>query len=215
MFFYILLVLLIIIAFFDLYWILRLVCTRILSHLRPSIKLEEEGVTYNICWTTDIDYFAHMNNGKYFREMDFGRFDFYFRTGCSAYIEAQKGMYVVQHGANIRYRRSIDLFVPFKLVTKLVFWDEKSLYFEQKFVSLHDNFIRAIAICKNTVVGGSVKEMMASLGHYDPPTCPEEVVLWLKSQELSSTKLRVVGKDTFPRDKEMSSECSNKDVKSD
>ena len=56
---------------------------------------------------------------------------------------------------------------------------------------------------------------MASLGHYDPPTCPEEVVLWLKSQELSSTKLRVIGKDNFLRDKEMSSECSNKDVKSD
>ena len=28
-----------------------------------------------------------MNNGKYFREMDFGRFDFYFRTGFSNYIE--------------------------------------------------------------------------------------------------------------------------------
>ena len=150
-----------------------------------------------------------MNNGKYFREMDFGRFDFYFRTCCSAYIEGIQGMYVVQHGASIRYRKSINMLVPFKLVTRLVFWDEKSLYFEQKFVSLHDGFIRAIALCKNTVVGGSVKvrvltiklqnvivfikDMMACLGHHAPPPCPEEVVLWLRSQEVSSTRLRMEG----------------------
>jgi len=193
MLFYILFLLLLIIAVFDLYWILRLVITRIQAHILPAIRLDQDSVIYNLCWTTDIDFMAHMNNGKYFREMDFGRFDYYFRTGCSAYIEGQKGMYVVQHGASIRYRRSINLLVPFKLVTRLVFWDEKSLFFEQKFISLHDGFIRAIALCKNTVVGGSVKEMLASLGHHIPPSCPEEVVLWLRSQEVSSARLRMEG----------------------
>ena len=55
--------------------------------LRYIFRHDEESVTYNICWTTDIDYFFHMNNGKYFREMDFGRFDFYFRTGFDKYIQ--------------------------------------------------------------------------------------------------------------------------------
>ena len=35
----------------------------------------------SICWTTDIDYFLHMNNAKYLKELDFARFDYYFRTG--------------------------------------------------------------------------------------------------------------------------------------
>ena len=39
----------------------------------PSISIEEVGVTYSLCWTTDLDYFFHMNNGKYFKEMDFAR----------------------------------------------------------------------------------------------------------------------------------------------
>ena len=39
----------------------------------PSISIAEVGVTYSLCWTTDLDYFFHMNNGKYFREMDFAR----------------------------------------------------------------------------------------------------------------------------------------------
>merc|ERR1712226_1010693 len=85
---------------------------------------------------------------------------------------------------------SINLFVPFKLVTKLVYWDERSLYFEQKFVSLNDGFVRAIALCKNTVVGGSVREMMASVGVSSQPSMPKEVSLWLDSQEVSSAILR-------------------------
>jgi len=187
---YLILVLLVVIAFFDLYWILRLVITRIASKLRPSISVNETAVTHSLCWTTDIDYFFHMNNGKYFREMDFGRFDFYFRSGCSAFIEKTPGMYVVQHGASIRYRRSINFLVPFKLETKLVFWDDRSLFFEQRFVSLHDGFVRAVALCRNTVVGGSVSEMMASLGINVPPPCPQDVTIWLSSQEVSSAKLR-------------------------
>ena len=33
--------------------------------------------------------------------------------------------------------------------------------------------------------------MMAYLGNHTPPVCPEEVVLWLRSQEVSSTRLRM------------------------
>jgi len=187
---YLLLFVLLVIAFFDIYWIIRLAVTRLLSKVLPSISIAEVGVTYSLCWTTDLDYFFHMNNGKYFREMDFARFDFYFRTGCSAYIEARPKMFVVQHGASIRYRRSIDAFVPFKVVTRLIFWDERSLYFEQSFVSLHDGFVRAVAICKNTVVGGSVVEMLASVGAKSAPAMPKEVELWLASQEITSSRLR-------------------------
>jgi len=190
MYIYLLLFVLLVIAFFDIYWIIRLAVTRLLSKVLPSISIEEVGVTYSLCWTTDLDYFFHMNNGKYFKEMDFARFDFYFRTGCSAYIEARPKMFVVQHGASIRYRRSIDAFVPFKVVTRLIFWDERSLYFEQSFVSLHDGFVRAVAICKNTVVGGSVVEMLASVGAKSAPAMPKEVELWLASQEITSSRLR-------------------------
>jgi len=183
---------LIIIACFDLYWILRLIVAKILSKFRTKLRPDEASVIYNICWTTDIDYFLHMNNGKYFREMDFGRFDFYFRTGFNQYIVSQKKMYFVQHGASIRYRRSIDFLVPFKLETRLVWWDERSLYFEQKFISLHDGFVRAIALCKNTAVGGTIQEMLSSLRlPVTPPSPPPEIELWIKSQEISSSRLRL------------------------
>ena len=34
---------------------------------------------------------------------------------------------------------------------------------------------------------------MSSLGHHIPPPCPEEIVLWLRSQEISSNRLRIEG----------------------
>ena len=35
--------------------------------------------------------------------------------------------------------------------------------------------------------------MIASLGTHIPPPCPEEVELWLRSQEVSSNRLRMQG----------------------
>ena len=67
-------------------------------------SFDDAAVIYGICWTTDLDYFMHMNNGKYFREMDFGRFDWCFRSGVTQYIASKPGMYAVQHGSCIRYQ---------------------------------------------------------------------------------------------------------------
>ena len=179
------------IALVDVYWVLRLAWTRLICFWLPRVPLLGEGATMvSICWTTDLDIFLHMNNGKYFKEMDFGRFDFYFRSGLTEHIQARPSWYVVQHAASIKYRRPLNFLVPFKLVTRLRYWDERSLYFEQKFVSLHDGFVRAIATSKNTVVGANVKTMMTDLGYPEVPECPPDIKLWLESQEVTSSSLR-------------------------
>ena len=99
--------------------------------------------------------------------------------------------------AIFEYRRPLNFLVPFKLVTRLRYWDERSLYFEQKFVSLHDGFVRAIATSKNTVVGGNVLTMMSDLGCTDIPTCPADIGLWLESQEVTSASLRPAGENSI------------------
>ena len=40
---------------------------------RSSILVTDTAIVPGICWTTDIDYFGHMNNGRYFRDLDFAR----------------------------------------------------------------------------------------------------------------------------------------------
>ena len=50
--------------------------------------LFQDSIIHSICSTHDIDFFCHMNNAKYFKELDFARFDFYFRSELSDYVEA-------------------------------------------------------------------------------------------------------------------------------
>ena len=71
-------------ASFDVFWFLRFLCSSAAALFRRrDDSLSADSSVLGICWTTDIDYFLHMNNGRYLREMDFGRFNFYFRTGSS------------------------------------------------------------------------------------------------------------------------------------
>ena len=55
--------------------------SRLAARFRKPLDVTGEAVIKSICWTTDIDYFLHMNNAKYLKELDFARFDYYFRTG--------------------------------------------------------------------------------------------------------------------------------------
>ena len=46
----------------------------ILKYFRKkSVTVTDTTVVPGICWTTDVDHFGHMNNGKYFRDLDFAR----------------------------------------------------------------------------------------------------------------------------------------------
>eukprot|EP00096_Caligus_rogercresseyi_P011538 TRINITY_DN4551_c0_g1_i2.p2 TRINITY_DN4551_c0_g1~~TRINITY_DN4551_c0_g1_i2.p2 ORF type:complete len:150 (+),score=33.66 TRINITY_DN4551_c0_g1_i2:776-1225(+) len=135
-----------------------------------------------------------MNNSRYLREFDFGRFDFYYRTGLLKHAHAQKGVYIVQHAASIRYRRSVNFLVPYKIVTRLVHFDTRSWYFEQKIVTIPDEFVRAVAYCKNTAVNFDVEAYMKKAYGMTPPSpIPEDLELWIKSNEMSSNKLRLQG----------------------
>ena len=43
------------------------------SFRKKSVTVTDTTIVPGICWTTDIDHFGHMNNGKYFRDLDFAR----------------------------------------------------------------------------------------------------------------------------------------------
>jgi len=184
-----------VIATFDVYWFLRLAYTRLVSYIRHPIAITDDSVVYSICSTTDIDFFCHMNNAKYFKELDFARFDFYFRSGLSDYIEARREIYVVQHAAMIRYRRPLNFLTPFIVKTKMVYYDQRSLYFEQSFISKPDNFIRAVALCKNTLVNCNVMAMMKELYNLDQDflECPPDLAKFIEANDISSNKLKMKG----------------------
>lgn len=120
------------------------------------------------------------------------RFDFYFRSGLAKYFRSHADIYVVQSAAMIRYRRSLGFLMPFRLHTRLVWFDDRALYFEQRFISTHDNFVRAIGLCKNTAVNCNVPEVMRDhFGHERPLRCPEWLRAFLEANECGSQQLKL------------------------
>lgn len=132
-----------------------------------------------LCTTQDVDIFIrHMNNARYLRELDFARFHFYGLTGLYEGVRKHKGG-AVQGASSVRYRKTIPIFSPYKIETKLVWWDEKAIYLEQQFVTLSDGFVRAIAMSKQCITNCNVVELLKGFEGGDKiPEAPEELQLW-------------------------------------
>lgn len=71
-----------------------------------------------------------------------------------------------------------------------MWWDEKAIYIEQKFVTF-DGFVRAAALSKQCLTNVNVVELMKEFEGGDKiPAQPLELKQWLESLETSSQKLR-------------------------
>ncbi|XP_046674955.1 protein THEM6 [Homalodisca vitripennis] len=178
--------------------------TEIETPSRPEYKPCVEQSVYpsnvaGVCLSTDVDTLLyHMNNARYLRELDFARVDFYERTGLYRTIRGKKGA-VVQGACTIRYRRFVRPFTCYKITSKIVYWDHNSIYMEHRFITPKDEFVRAIALCRQRVINVSAEDVMQDLltgKAQDPerglgkPECPLEVLRWNESNEISSANLR-------------------------
>ncbi|XP_072745670.1 protein THEM6 [Anoplolepis gracilipes] len=179
---------------FDVNYFVRIIATVLWGRVfEKKKKLLDTTTIYGICFTQDIDLvFKHMNNARYLRELDFARFHFYDKCGIYAAILKRRGG-AVQGASTIRYRRAIPIFMPYKITTKIIYWEDKHFYLEQQFVSLTDNFIRAVVLSRQTVTGLKVP-VTDIIAEVEPetrrPEPTKELQLWLESMEESSKNLR-------------------------
>ncbi|CAG9765554.1 unnamed protein product [Ceutorhynchus assimilis] len=192
-------ILLLFYVFFDVNYFIRIAATILWGRVFDKTKnVDEQTEIYGICTTQDVDiFFKHMNNARFVRDLDFARFHFYDKTGIYAEIVKAKG-HVLQTASNIRYRRTIPLMRSYKITTKIVFWDEKTLFIEHQFITLADNFISAVVLSKQSTIGLDVPKIMSKLNGKDVsyrPTPPPELEDWLKSNEKSSKRLRMKKSD--------------------
>lgn len=73
---------------------------------------------------------------------------------------------------------------------QLVWWDEKAIYLEQRFVTLSDNFVRAIAMSKQCITNCNVVEIMKKFeGGETVPTPPEELKMWYVTSDLEYSNI--------------------------
>lgn len=168
--------------------------------------------TWGLCWFSDLDLMFHMNNARYLRECDFARYKFLISCGLGPALR-RTGYTMVLGASTIRYRRSIGLFDRFTIATKVLSWDDKSLYIEHTFHRSKDDFVCAIVMVKQSIVNGSIdclfKAALTPLSGWskqqqqvddevvakdikevlDSPAFPEELSKWIECNNISSQKL--------------------------
>ena len=148
--------------------------------------LDESRVPFRVL-PTDCDINFHMNNGRYLSLMDLGRVHLMRQVRLIRPILANRWRPVLA-GAEINFIRPLAPLQKFDLVTRIVTWDQKYFYLEQRFESR--GILCAHAFVKGLFLGrrGSVSnaKVMAAAGfEVEPPPLPDELRIWA---ELGSIK---------------------------
>jgi acyl-CoA thioesterase FadM len=122
---------------------LRVIYQLMSWRFRTKININDVAKRRFRVWPTDLDIYAHMNNGVFLTIMDLGRYDHGKRTGI--WNKWNKiGWYPVVVAENITFRKSLQLWQTFDLESKVIGWTDEAFYFEQRFVVGEEIYARAV-----------------------------------------------------------------------
>jgi acyl-CoA thioesterase FadM len=152
------------------------------SRLHP---LEDSVVGFRV-WPNDLDVHLHMNNGRYLTLMDLGRLDLVVRLGVLGTLRRRKWNPVVG-SLPIRYRRSLLPFQSYGIRTRLLCWDDRWFFLEQRFERRGE--VVAVALVKGLFLGpeGRVptQAVVDASGHgAGSPPVPDAVAAWQEAERV-------------------------------
>ncbi|HEY4485325.1 MAG TPA: thioesterase family protein [Nitrospiria bacterium] len=154
---------------------------------KPLGPLEESVITLRV-WPNDLDVNGHMNNGRYLTLMDLGRLDLMFRNGLGGLMVRGRWAPIVGT-AMIRFRRSLNPLDRFTLRTRLLAWDDKWFFLEQRFDRNGDSVALGWikGLFRNRDGNIPPPEILRRLGYTTAsPEMPEAVRAWFQSESKMS-----------------------------
>ncbi|PJJ65206.1 acyl-CoA thioesterase FadM [Compostimonas suwonensis] len=140
---------------------------------------------------TDQDIFRHMNNGVYLSILDIGRFDMLRRNGTWAIFQ-KRGWYPVVVSETISFRKSLTLWQRFTVESRILGFDDKAVYVEQRCVRNGEIYAQAYIRGRFLKRSGGVVTLEELLGAVGPVpasvTVPEWLLQWGKDAALPPTR---------------------------
>ena len=140
----------------------------------------------------DLDALFHVNNGVYLTLMDLGRTDLLLRSGVFSKVR-NNGWYPVLAAETIRFKRSLTLWQRFTIRTKVVGWDERSIYLEQQFIAKGKLVAKAVVDARFLAKKGGVvppSELLQFLEiKTESPALEPWVAIWISSIREMSMEL--------------------------
>lgn len=140
---------------------------------------------------TDIDIAMHLNNGMYFSLLDLGRFDLMVRSGFWDLMK-KKGWGPVVGNETISFRKSLQLNQKYSIESRIIGFDERAIYFEQRMVADGEIYANAFIAARLVSKKGPVsnEEIFEAAGVTPPQdmVLPEWISEWRTNVALPSTR---------------------------
>ena len=164
----------------------RLIRIVFAAFLRPRLDMLDTSELTMRVWLNDLDLNLHMNNGRYFTVMDLGRIDLMIRTGVARWMWRQKWTPVVG-SETMRFRRALKPFQRYRLKTRVLCWDERWVFLEQRFETAAGE-LAALGIVKAILTAERrtlrPKEALKIMGMLRrSPPMPPAVKAWALAEE--------------------------------
>lgn len=141
----------------------------------------------------DIDFNLHLNNAKYLRYMEHGRLEHMIGSRLLYRLFSAKVNLVIAN-AEIQYIRELRTWQRFAIETRLLGWDGKYLYYDQRFLAggrlCTHAYFRLAGLYGGKAIGTG--ELLARTGTAaQSPALPEPVLVW--KQMLEARKRLTLG----------------------
>ncbi len=173
---------------------LRLLYMLLASFFKPKIDdvLRKSALQFCVL-PNDLDLNGHMNNGRYLTIMDIGRMDFVLRVpGLARHVIRNKFIPVLS-GAMMRYRLPLLPFQTYTLTTRILCWDDKWVYMEQRFIiagGKKDGAVAAIGLLKGSFFSKTLRatvptaDIMTAIGQAaQSPEPPPYLLEWSRAED--------------------------------
>lgn len=160
--------------------LVRLILVLVSALLRPRlVPMEASRVAFRVL-PTDLDLNMHMTNARYFSVMDLGRLDLVVRSGLGRPMLRNRWQAVLG-ASTIRFRRSLKPFQRYDVVTRVLCWDDRWFYIEQRAETPQGT--AAVAVMQGAFLGkGGIvppADMLRAAGMaIDSPPVPDFVAAW-------------------------------------
>ena len=158
---------------------------------RPAVPGQDvlsPSVTRMRVHVGDLDLYRHVNNGVYLQMMDVARINLIADMGIASEL-IQRGWYPVVAASTMSYKRSLTLGQRFEVRSRVLGWDARCAYLEQRFVRDGDQIARGIVAGRFLTTSGERLDparVLELTGHpVESPTLPDDVAAWAQAFDVA------------------------------
>ena len=152
---------------------------------KRRLRVEDDSALVFRVWPTDLDFNRHLNNARYLALMDIGRLDLLSDVGLLRLLLRLRWSPVVG-AAMLRFRKPLDPWMRFTLNTRMIGWDEKWFYIEQRFERDGELYAYGLvrALFRSDGRSLSPVDVLEALGAPpSSPALPEVAIRWREALE--------------------------------